>query len=447
MIFSLFIQICVIFTCTDGILGKVQKRSLGKCGRKQSKNSNSRTIKSNGSKGTPKNDTKNTTAVENTLMADVAPSTQNQVSVDTILGKHMVGYQGWFTCKDGYAEHHWNKPHLVVDMLPDVSEYDPNDLCILSGYHDRNGDPIKVFSSASQGIVDVHFRWMKEYGIDGVFVQDFLNEMRNQKGIDKRLNITENVKNSAEKYGRAWAIMFDASSTPNDALSILKEVIPQFNQLIQNSPMYLHEHGKPLVAVWGFGGEDKHITDPKKGLEVVKYLKDQGFSVYGGFPKNDWREGYGKDATWTELVNSLDVLSPWTVGSPKDYYSIQRTVESDIERLSGTNVIYSSVIYPGFSWKNLNKGELNSKPRDGGNFYSKWAKASLAGGAKSLYTAMFDEVNEGTAIFKTIAKKEQLPVEGEFVYLDIDGYDLESDHYLKLAGNFSSLVREAAFNY
>jgi hypothetical protein len=50
---------------------------------------------------------------------------------------------------------------------------------------------------------------------------------------------------------------------------------------------------------------------------------------------------------------------------------------------------------------------------------------------------MFDEVNEGTAIFKTLPTKTQLPTKGEFLSLDIDGYDLESDHYLALAGKFS----------
>jgi hypothetical protein len=227
----------------------------------------------------------------------------------------MVGYQGWFTCENGTAAKHWVEPDLSVDMLPDVSEYNSEDLCTLPGYNDSNGNPIKVFSSQTPGIVNTHFEWMKKYGIDGAFVQEFLSKLKTEKGLNERLNVTKNVKNSAEKYGRAWAIMFDVSAAAEDSVPILEEVMPHFNDMIKNSPMYLRENGKPLVAVWGIGGEEgRHLSNPVKALKVVQFLKNEGYSVFGGMVKNTWKDNYGKDSDWTDLVNSFDVVSPWVVG-------------------------------------------------------------------------------------------------------------------------------------
>ncbi|MEJ0081903.1 MAG: hypothetical protein WDM78_13365 [Puia sp.] len=44
---------------------------------------------------------------------------------------------------------------------------------------------------------------------------------------------------------------------------------------------------------------------------------------------------------------------------------------------------------------------LASIPRQGGRFYWQLITTALKSGAPMLYVAMFDEVNEGTAIFKS----------------------------------------------
>ncbi len=48
-----------------------------------------------------------------------------------------------------------------------------------------------------------------------------------------------------------------------------------------------------------------------------------------------------------------------------------------------------------------------------------------------LYGAMFDE---GTAMFKLVANRKNLPAQPPFVSLDADGCTLPSDWYLQLAG-------------
>ncbi len=58
-----------------------------------------------------------------------------------------------------------------------------------------------------------------------------------------------------------------------------------------------------------------------------------------------------------------------------------------------------------------------------------------------IFGAMFDEVDEGTAMFKTVANSANLPVEARYVALDADGCTLPSDWYLTLAGNVGRLLR------
>jgi hypothetical protein len=50
-----------------------------------------------------------------------------------------------------------------------------------------------------------------------------------------------------------------------------------------------------------------------------------------------------------------------------------------------------------------------------------------------LYGAMFDEVDEGTAMFKVAASPRDAPSDVPLVTLDEDGEHLPSDWYLRLA--------------
>ena len=58
-----------------------------------------------------------------------------------------------------------------------------------------------------------------------------------------------------------------------------------------------------------------------------------------------------------------------------------------------------------------------------------------------IYVAMFDEVDEGTAMFKLAETSGQLPQGANLVPLDIDGYDVSSDWYLKLGGKTGRMLR------
>jgi hypothetical protein len=98
------------------------------------------------------------------------------------------------------------------------------------------------------------------------------------------------------------------------------------------------------------------------------------------------------------------------------------------------------VIFPGFSWHNLRRtAKENQIPRLRGEFLWRQAYNAKTAGAKVLKIAMFDEVNEGTAIFKAASHRIDAPDQGYWLTLDADGAELPGDWYLKLAGEITRM--------
>jgi hypothetical protein len=105
------------------------------------------------------------------------------------------------------------------------------------------------------------------------------------------------------------------------------------------------------------------------------------------------------------------------------------------------------VVFPGFSWANLmhvrhRQAEVrNQIPRRCGRFYWRQVFDAVEAGATMLYGAMFDEVDEGTAMFKLVPSAAAAPATPWFLTLDADGCRLPSDWYLRLAGAATAVLR------
>ena len=65
------------------------------------------------------------------------------------------------------------------------------------------------------------------------------------------------------------------------------------------------------------------------------------------------------------------------------------------------------------------------------------AKRAEAGSGK---IAMFDEVNEGTAIYKVVSRRNQAPNQGYWLALDGDGLTLPSDWYMRISGQLTNVI-------
>jgi hypothetical protein len=86
----------------------------------------------------------------------------------------------------------------------------------------------------------------------------------------------------------------------------------------------------------------------------------------------------------------------------------------------------------------------NAIPRNGGRFLWRQAVNARQVGAPLLKIAMFDEVNEGTAVFKLASHRADAPDQGFWLTLDADGENLPSDWYLRLSGEITRIFHGTA---
>ena len=150
-----------------------------------------------------------------------------------------------------------------------------------------------------------------------------------------------------------------------------------------------------------------------------------------------------KDKNLHRVLLKADILSPWTVGRYHNKKTIQRYIKEtalkDKKLLEEKKKDFMPVIFPGFSWKNLKKTKgldvkLNQIPRLKGKFLWEQASLHVSNKVKMIYIAMFDEIDEGTAIFKCANK---VPV-GKSSFMTYEG--LSSDHYLWLSGMIKKML-------
>ncbi|MDR0546805.1 MAG: xylosidase [Dysgonamonadaceae bacterium] len=375
-----------------------------------------------------------------------------QTRYDSYKGLAMAGYQGWFSCPGDGSErgwyHYWGRDggfypgSCKIDMWPDVSEYEKT---YKTGFVFADGSPAYTFSSWDESTVETHFRWMREYGIDGVFVQRFVAEIKRPQSYRQLNKVWHSAITSANVNNRAISIMYDFSGMiPGDEQLVLDDIdsITARYDIFErkNNPSYLFHNGKPLVAVWGVGFNDKRKYGFKEAEAVIDALIARGFSILIGVPTY-WRSL--KDDTLNDpelhrLIRKCDIVMPWFVGRFRENQlpQMKKVVEGDMKWCKENRVDYAPLAYPGFSWKNMVK---NSQPipRNRGSFYWKQLSNHISQGAEMLYLAMFDEIDEGTAIFKCATR---VPV-GESYFLALDE-DLGSDYYLKLAGKAGEALKK-----
>lgn len=370
----------------------------------------------------------------------------------TLYGKHVAGYQGWFGCPaDGVGWFHWfrdNRPdakNLVVDMLPDISWAKPTDRCD-TGLLNQDGQKIYLFSSRNVDIVHEHFRWMREYDLDGVALQRFVSALRGSQGkfTDAVLN---NVRAAAEAEGRGFFIMYDLSgNNPDMVTSVTEDWIKLQKSGLLNSPSYMHHRGKPLVGLWGAGINDRSITISQINQLIAFFQKPEyAATTIGGVPMY-WRtlgRDSQKDPAWSAVFRSYDVISPWSVGRLKNREEIAKFIDGDLvqdmKEAEHFGKDYMPVQYPGMSFYNAQKGRvpLNNVPRRCGEFFKAYGNGLLRRDSRMVYTAMFDEVNEGTAIFKVNTSKQNSPPQANLATLSDGSCSASSDMYLSIAGDLT----------
>lgn len=400
------------------------------------------------------------------MLAAADPSSNSEkppTKYDSFRGLVMTGYQGWFNANTDGAGKKWThysrkgrfEPgHCSIDFWPDTSEYETK---YKTPFHFSDGSPAHVFSSYDSSTVELHFKWMAQYGIDGAFMQRFIHSLEEPKVVNHYDRVFDSAIEAATKLGRAISIRYDLTKMPHGHSRLLLKDLDKLNQKYNffkrsRCPTFLHHDGKPLVAIGGVGfaddiaGTDVGYLDEAE--ELVAALRKRGYSVMMRVPAQ-WREFRGsltlKDPRQQErfhaLCQSVDILMPWHVGAYREGSYVtgkwQQKIADDIRWCNVHGVEYVPVVFPGFSRANLKGGEDGSfRPRNEGAFFWLQASSAIRAGSKMLFLAQFDEMDEGTQIFKC---SQRVPV-GKSPFIAHE-QGIESDHYLWLSGEIGKRLR------
>lgn len=370
-------------------------------------------------------------------------------------GQVLCGYQGWLrTPKDyeGAGWHHCLRQREgrwlpLTDYLPEVAEASPDERCRMP-LTCTNGFA-EVVSADNRNTVNRHFGWMRQYGIDGVFVQRFPADLYRRAGVPSPARASGDrvlgyCRDAAAASGRSYALMYDLSGMGSHADAV---VMADWQHLVAdgvvrgtNDVAWQYHNGKPVIALWGVGFNDNRCYGLDACERLVDFFKGNGCAVLLGLPFY-WRTLKADtvaDVRLHAIVRKADIVHSWSVGRFGDDKGVGRAEavwRADAAWCRENKLTFMPVVFPGFSWRNLKGTDGGIPRRDGAFLWSQFAAAQRAG-AGCVYVAMFDEVDEGTQIFKV----NNAPPSGEgFAYLSYGA--LPPDHYLWLTGEATRLFR------
>lgn len=411
----------------------------------------------------------------------------------TINGKILCGYQGWFaTPTDGASQSYkhysidtqrlgqaFEPGACSIDMWPDMREYEPGER-YTSAFTNPDDTKATIFSSYKQKTSMLHFRWMEEYCMDGVILQRFVTSIRST-GLLRNFNDTvllHTVK-AAKAYNKAVCIMYDMTSMKSSDTTTVKN---DWKRLVDtykvtnggdNQP-YLYHKGKPVICLWGVGFDDgRHdtITSPTTAYSMdavrrlVRFFKND--PDYGGCTvllgvNYTWRTKTNKpyiDDFLNDIIKMSDIVNPWLVGrinTISNMTNFATQIQGDLLWCNNNGVEYMPCAFPGFSWLNMafrdTSKSTNVISRDKGNFIWRQFETAISKGVSQIYATMFDEMDEGTSLFKVTNTPPnningnnepntlRVGVYPASVFQTLDG--LSSDYYLWLVGEASRMLRK-----
>lgn len=448
--------------------------------------------------------------------ADVPPTVDMESEMyDSYEGLVMAGYQGWHGAPGDGCPHNpaegW--PHYAsvaqhpfifepgvlrnnIDLWPDVSEYKKT--YPASGFTLPDGSTPRLYSSYDASTVNLHFKWMKEYDIDGVFMQRFVSQITDNVALAHSDKVLESAMLASNEHARAISIMYDmvgmdANTSVDVVLNDARQLVEKYNLMDRSAGQryLLYHNGKPLIGIVSVGQNSAPYTI-SQAQAIVDGLQEMGFSIMLGVPAY-WRSADGSgdvvnDPKIIDLVKDVDIIMPWFVGAydydgtvpttPKGSFTnfFKERIIDDFTAAQSYGVDFCPLVFPGFSDRNMHPGHY-VYDRHSGDFYWQQIYKFINQGAKMLYVAMFDEIDEGTAIYKCLRKNEvpsnvyssdyyvifengaysrsDVPVsvsgggwckKASELGVEFNGIEnnLESDYYLRLTGEAGKILKGQA---
>jgi hypothetical protein len=372
------------------------------------------------------------------------------VDVTTLHGKVLCGYQGWFRCPgDGLNKwFHWSSSQsqitrstLTFEMWPDMTEY--TNKYAAPGFTLPDGSQAYLFSPQDAQTVDKHFDWMQDYGIDGVVAQRFVSDLAGRPWMT---NVLNHIRSAANRTGRTFCLEYDMTGA--NISTLFNQLTNDWTMLVvrqhlTQDPRYLFHNGKPVLFIYGFfTNRFAGATLPQRIIGWFRTNSVQSVTLIGA---GEWWWRSETDLTWSNLFRSFDGYSPWNTGNytvvGKIKYATTNFWADDLQAATAAGMMWIPEIYPGFSWDNLQKLAPGTSKIDrlGGDFLRQQFYAVKNLRLDWAFVGMFDEVDEGTAIFKI---SNTPPTQAYFV--TYDGYP--SDWYLRLTAEGTKMLAGERLN-
>jgi hypothetical protein len=392
------------------------------------------------------------------LVALAATAAHAQVTDTTSMNdKVFAAYQGWFHCPgDPGPNGNWFHWSYVSQLVPDAKmvsvpgfpitdEYPAESRCPVPGLT-VNGQQAYFFTSLALGTAETHFRWMREYGIDGAMLQRFIGSVTDYYQEDDI--VLRNAFQAAQDNGRSIMIEYDMSGDFNDTHTQAEEdalfdrVTHDWTHLVDDlhvldNPMYQKHNGKPVVSLWGMGRPANELWGMKPALarRVIAWFKDTAHVTVIGGVSPFWMEL----PEWKDVLAMLDVVQPWNVGaygSDGDLdWQLQNRIKPQLAATEASGQLYMPTVFPASSGRDQANGNRPSEGAAslGGAFFWHQAFDDRGAGVRTIKIAMFDEVGEGTSLLKIASDASQTPPQIAWLNLDADGLRLPHDWNLRIA--------------
>ena len=381
----------------------------------------------------------------------------------TVIDKVFAAYQGWFHCPGAPSPEsnwfHWTYisqlpptfDNSSIPTFPITDEYPQSARCPAPNLT-VGGKQAYFFSSLDAGTSQTHFRWMREYGIDGAIMQRFLGSV--EMLYQEHDIVLKNAMQAAGDNGRAFFVeydvsgMFEDTKTQADEDAIFNQLTGDWQYLeselhITQNAMYQHEGGRPVVSFWGIaqGGEEtKWQIKPALASRVIDWFHNVAHVTIMGGVSNSYLE----QPAYADVVRKFDIIQPWNVGyyreADLDWYETYRT-KVHVAATAASHQIYMPTILPAYSGRDQLNGNLPSEGGAslGGKFFWDQAYRDRRSGVRTVKIAMFDELGEGTSLLKVAANASQAPAEYPWLTLDVDGDRLPTDWNLRITHEIVSM--------
>ena len=368
------------------------------------------------------------------------------VDASTMAGKLLCGYQAWFRTPGdedvtGWVHYVPNgvmaPANIAVDYWPEMTELGPSEQYPANGFTNADGTPATLFSDDDSRTVLRHFQWMEAYGIDGVALQRFFPG----PGVDIQGMIVMNkVRAAANQTGRTFFVEYDMTGAAE--ADLVPTITRDWHYLVdtmkmQSDSRYLHEGGLPVIGVYGFFEERFSATTANAILDIFATPGPYQAFVAGAGAWYWSQQPYS--AAWQTMMFRMGSYQPWNTGNSGGVAGdVPSTAywAADQATLAAHGVKYVPQMYPGSSSFNRDGTPWGPTTEDRlqGDFLWSQVTAAVSIKAYSVFLGMFDEMDEGTQIFKV---SQTPPTQASF--RDYQG--LPSDYYLCLAGKATEALR------